>query len=517
MRTRALFVLSAAIGLGPSAAIGLGPSAVVAQEIASDSSAVVVASRPLADAAELRSRLSRLLEDPSLTRAHVGLVVQVAETGEILFERDGERRFTPASNTKIVTAAVALRELGPGYRWWTRLIASGPIRDSELDGSLWVIGGGDPRLKRSALARWVGALRQAGIRHISGDVIGDDRLFEPPQWGIGWMWDDLYAGWAAGVTGLQVHPSSARGWLQPGPLLGDPATLRFATDVVPIRIATRVRTGPPDSEVRLRFRPSADGGPVELWGWVPANADSIGLFLAAEHPTPYLLEHLARAFADSGISVGGSYRRAHGEEMPEDSTWGAAFESDSLGAVLAELLKPSDNQIAESILRTIGSVEGTSGSDTEGLAVVQSTLAEWGIEPGAIDLSDGSGLSRYNEVTPMAMTRLLRAMWRHPDHAVWLEAMPIGAIDGTLRARMVGTPAAGNVRAKTGSLTSVRALSGYLTDGDGETIVFSLLLNGYDSPGDVAVAIEDLIVEQLALYHRPIDVGWPQFRTGTDR
>ena len=137
---------------------------------------VAAASSPLADASELEERLDRLLRDPALARAHVGLIVQVAETGEVLFETEAERRFTPASNTKIVTAAVALDQLGPEYRWPTRLIASGPILGGRLDGSLWVIGSGAPELKRAEVAAWATALRAAGLEEITGDVVGDDPL-----------------------------------------------------------------------------------------------------------------------------------------------------------------------------------------------------------------------------------------------------------------------------------------------------------------------------------------------------
>ena len=140
------------------------------------------------------------------------------------------------------------------------------------------------------------------------------------------------------------------------------------------------------------------------------------------------------------------------------------------------------------------------------------TLAGWGIEPGAASLSDGSGLSRYNEITPNAMVRLLRTMWRHPQFDTFQAAMPVAGVDGTLKRRLLGTPGESNVQAKTGSLSSVRALSGYLRDGAGETLIFSLLLNGYDAPGDVAVALEDLLIEQLVLYRRPVNAGWPAYR-----
>lgn len=461
--------------------------------------------------ADLARRLGRLLEDPALERAHVGLAVQVAETGEVLFENEAEKRFVPASNTKIVTAAVALDALGPDFRWTTRLVADGPVRDGVLQGDLWIVGGGDPVLEREVVAAWPRLLRDAGIRRVAGALIGDDRWFEPWQWSEGWMWDDLYGGWAAGVSGLQLHPNTVRGRLVPADALGGPARLVLPDGTPPLPMRTRVRTGAPGSEVRLRFLPPPEGGPVELVGWIPAGPDSVPLFLAAPHPTIHLLETLAGALAAEGIEVGGT-RRAGEEEAPSRPGWTAEHRSPPLSEVLAEMMKPSDNQIAETILRTVGREAGDGGSVADGVQVVEETLGGWGIEPGAVSLTDGSGLSRYNEVTPNAVVRLLRAMWRHPHFAVFEASMPVAGVDGTLRRRLMGTPGARNVKAKTGSLSSVRALSGYLRDGAGETLVFSLLLNGYDAPGDVAVALEDLLVEQLALYRRPVEPGWPAFR-----
>ncbi|MFQ5529469.1 MAG: D-alanyl-D-alanine carboxypeptidase/D-alanyl-D-alanine-endopeptidase, partial [Gemmatimonadota bacterium] len=213
------------------------------------------------------------------------------------------------------------------------------------------------------------------------------------------------------------------------------------------------------------------------------------------------------------IAVDGSMRRARDAETLEDEYWSHVALSSPFSRLLGDMLKPSDNQMAEAILRTIGFEEGTLGSPDEGLAVVESTLADWGIEPGAIELSDGSGLSRYNEVTPNAIARMLRAVWRHPDFKTFFHGLPVAGVDGTMRRRLVATPAFDNAHAKTGSMSGVRAVSGYLVDGSGETLLFSLLLNGYDAPGSVAVALEDLLIEQVALYRRPIEPGWPELRS----
>ena len=470
-------------------------------------------SAPVSDSAgDLAERLRRIVEDPALVRAHVGLAVQIAETGEVLFENEAEKRFVPASNTKIVTAAVALDALGPDHRWTTRLVVDGPVRDGVLAGDLWIVGGGDPLLSRSDLAGWVPLLREAGIRRIEGDLVGDDRVFEEGQWGEGWMWDDLFGGWAAGVSGLQLHPNTVRAWLIPGPELGDAARVVLRGVSPDLPIDNRVRTGAPGSEVRLQFLPPPEGGEVRLEGWVPVGPDSVPLYLSTPHPTLYLLDYLHEHLRDQGIAVTGGVRRARPTEQPASPGWSVELRSEPLYEVIADMLKPSDNQVAETVLRTVGKEAGDGGSAESGIEVIEETLAGWGIEPGAVSLADGSGLSRYNEVTPNAMVRLLRSMWRHPDFPVFEAAMPVAGVDGTLRRRLLGTPGESNVKAKTGSLSSVRALSGYLRDGAGETLIFSLILNGYDSPGDVAVALEDLLVEQLALYRRPVAAGWPRFR-----
>ncbi|MFQ5688838.1 MAG: D-alanyl-D-alanine carboxypeptidase/D-alanyl-D-alanine-endopeptidase [Gemmatimonadota bacterium] len=461
------------------------------------------------DDAELRTRLERLLADPALLRAHVGLMVQVAGSGRILFERNAEKRFTAASTTKLVTGAVALHRLGAAYRWHTRLLSSGPILGDTLLGDLWVVGGGDPTIGPATLRRWAGAVKRAGIRRIAGRVIGDDRAFDPLPWGRGWMWDDLYASWSGGVSALELTPSVISAELEPGSRVGDAARFRVADPGAIPPIANRVRTGPPGSERRLRFRPRPGQDSVRLEGWVPSDGGPVPLRLAPRHPTLHLLERLLSVFADSDIIVQGGYLRVEEEEPPAQPAWSVDFTSDSLGVALRRMLKNSDNQIAESLLRTLGREAGAVGSARAGLQAVEETLAGWGIEPGAASLADGSGLSRYSALSPNALNRLLRRMSQLPEFSVFRDALPVAAKDGTLVRRFLSTAAARNVLAKTGSLAGVRALAGYVTDGDGESLVFSLLLNEYDAPGEVAAALEDLLVEQLALYHGPT---YPQAR-----
>jgi D-alanyl-D-alanine carboxypeptidase/D-alanyl-D-alanine-endopeptidase (penicillin-binding protein 4) len=456
-----------------------------------------------ADLELLQANLARLLSDPALDRAHVGLIVQAAGSGEVLFEHQADKRYTAASTTKLVTGAVALHRLGGAHQWQTRLVADGTVLEGTLTGDLWVVGGGDPRVQRHKLGEWARAVRSAGIRRIDGDLVGDDRAFDGPVWGEGWMWDDLFGGWGAGVSSLQLSPASIPGELRPGAGPGEMAELRILESGTKLPILNRVRTGAPRSEVRLRFRPSANTREVMLEGWIPADAERVPLSLAPPHPTLHLLDVFSRALAAEGVQLTGKVRLAGEQERAASPSWDRTFESQPLSQILTRMLKRSDNQIAEALLRTLGAEEDDSGSAEAGLEVVGETLSGWGIEPDAVSIFDGSGLSRYTEIAPRALARLLRRTSQLPEFDIFREALPVASVDGTLSRRFVSTAASGLVQAKTGSLAGVRGLAGFVQDGDRETLIFALLLNGYDAPGDVATALEDLLIEQLALYHGP--------------
>jgi D-alanyl-D-alanine carboxypeptidase/D-alanyl-D-alanine-endopeptidase (penicillin-binding protein 4) len=462
----------------------------------------------------LQDNLRQLLSDPALSRAHVGLIVQAAGSGEVLFQAGAEKRYTAASTAKLVTGAVALHHLGGTYLWETRLLAGGAVADGTLDGDLWVIGGGDPRVERDRLREWAAAVRGAGIRRIRGDLVGDDRAFEGPIWGRGWMWDDLFGGWAAGVSALQLSPASVPGELRPGTEPGDPARLRILESGTDFPIRNGVRTGAPRSDIRLAFEPAPDGRSVTLEGWIPSDVERVPLSLAPPHPTLYLLDVFTRALAEEGVELAGEARMAREEDTPPPAGWERTFTSQPFSAILTRMLKRSDNQIAEIFLRTLGLEAEGSGSAEAGLEVVEETLSDWGIEPGGVSLADGSGLSRYSAIAPRALARLLRRTSQLPEFPLFRDALPVASVDGTLSRRFTSTAASANVQAKTGSLDGVRGLAGFVQDGDGETLIFALLLNGYDAPGDVATAVEDLLVEQLALYHGP---SFPEGRGGPHR
>lgn len=452
----------------------------------------------------LEARLDDLLSRPAFRHAHVGLIVQVAESGETLYEHLSDKRFTPGSTAKLATAGVALEVLGAAYRWRTRVLADGPVIEGRLKGDVWIVGSGDPTLTRKQIREIIPLLRKRGIREIEGDVIADDRSFEDAPWGRGWMWDDLHVGFSGGVSALQLSPNEVPARLIAGERIGELARLVYLEPGPELAILPDVRTGPSRSEVDLRVLPVPERAGRRIVGWLPRGR-SFELSLAPAYPTAYALSYLGIVLADSGIAVGGVLRLAATDEREPPVGVGTSLgelRSDSLGLVLRDFLKKSDNQIGESILRTIGREAANEGSSEAGLEVVESVLARWGIDRAAAELADGSGLSRYNQLTPNALNRLLIVLWHHPEYETLIDALPVAGVDGTLEWRMRGTAAEGNARAKTGTLEAVRGLSGYVRSRDGQTVIFTLLVNGFDGPASAARAVEDLIVEQLALFRR---------------
>jgi D-alanyl-D-alanine carboxypeptidase/D-alanyl-D-alanine-endopeptidase (penicillin-binding protein 4) len=171
--------------------------------------------------------------------------------------------------------------------------------------------------------------------------------------------------------------------------------------------------------------------------------------------------------------------------------------SKPLKEILSVLLKESQNLYAETLLKTIGA-----GKTSDGIKVVESTLSRMGVSPNSFVVLDGSGLSRYNYVTPAAFATMLRAIYQEDSSQIFYNALPVAGVDGTLKSRMKGTVAENNVHAKTGSVSNVRTLSGYVKTQDGEMLVFSLLANNFNAPPEEANAIQDQVVELLANFKR---------------
>ncbi len=443
----------------------------------------------------LRQFIDSSLADARFRSAQWGVLIVDAVRGDTIYSRNAGKLFMPASNQKLLTGAVALDLLGPAYRYATHFAAGGAIVEGVLLGDLFVRGNGDPSFSDAMqgdamrpLRAIADSLSARGVQRIAGRLTSVGDVFPGPPLGFGWAWDDLDFAYSAGVDELMFNEGFARLRIR-----GDSAGRAALTvTTAPARTYPAVRVtawtiAPGDSATRagrrLRvFHDTASLGTVLVEGAI-AVGDSMERRLAFRDQRHAFLAALREALVDRGITIDSSGFGARASALdgnPEPTGVHLfSWRSDSLGAILKAFEKPSQNQIGELLLRTIGLVGGGMGTPEGGARIVGDALRAWGAASDGFRVRDGSGLSRHNVVSPETIMRVLEHMRRSPSFSVFRDALPIAGVDGTVAGRMRGTAAAGNLRAKTGTLDMARSLSGYVTAADGRLLMFSILCNNW--------------------------------------
>lgn len=467
--------------------------------------------------AELRHAIDSMVALPKYSNAHWGILIVDPERGDTLYSRNAGKLFMPASNQKLVTGAVALTLLGPDYRFGTAYAARGPVEGGVLRGDLVVVGRGDPSMSdhmrtdvMQALRALPDSLRAHDVRYVSGRLQRGGDAFPDAFHGFGWAWDDFDFAYSAGVDELFFNEGMFQITLRAGSREGGRASYTVRPDIGYPSIRSFVTaarrpdsTRGADSTMRLpRLRsPSASmdsaSGIVTVTGQTYVN-DSTTLDVAYRDPGLAYLYAIRKTLADQALTLeGGLDPRA-----PRDTagTLDTLFvmKSPPLREILPALEKPSQNQIAEILFKTLGLERTGIGSADSGRAVIERQLAEWGVAPTSFAVRDGSGLSRHDYIAPEAIVRILDTMRKSPNFAVFRDALPLAGVDGTIANRMRGTAAAGNVHAKTGFVDKARSLSGYVTTANGRVLIFSLLCNNWTTTSREVDQVADAIAVRLA-------------------
>lgn len=457
-----------------------------------------------------------LIAQEQFQNAHLGVLIVNPARGDTLFSESASRLFVPASNQKILTGAVALAQLGPAFRFSTSVFADGTMRDGVIEGDLRVVGMGDPTMSdhmmgnamRPVLAL-ADSLAARGVRRVTGALVSGGDAFPDAALGSGWSWDDLDEPYAAGVDELYFNEGFFQLDVWAGSEAGATPRVRVRPNATfpPVRVAvvTVPRGGDSDRARLTLLHDSTDATSVVVSGTI-AQGDSATLSLSYRDQTRAFLEAFRSALRERGIVVDagiGPRKLARSNGFEPTGTLLASLVSPPLPEVLAAFEKPSQNQLGEILLKSIGRARTGVGSADSGLRVFRDQLGAWGVAPNGFVARDGSGLSRYNVVSPQSIVRVLDAMWRAPTFGVFYNALPIAGVDGSLQRRMVGTPAQGNVHAKTGTLAMVRSMSGYVTTADGTQLIFSLLANHFTVPTSRIDALHEAIVNAAARLRLP--------------
>lgn len=470
---------------------------------------------PALGAQSLAKRLDRLLDAPPFDRHHWGVVV-LDTTGKVLYERNATRLFVPASNTKLVVSAAATVLLPPDGTVATSVYATGPVEDGVVRGDLVLYGRGDPTMSRrcyEADTTRAGAcetdpmrrmraladeLRAKGLRRVDGNIVGDGSYFEPAIVHDTWEEGDLVWWYAAPVSGLAFNDNSIDVRWGPGPEAGAPGRVTITPDFGDVTLENRTWT----SLERGNGLEVGRLSPLAIWagGSITRSANPRTSYVALQDPNRYAASALRQALADLGISVQGATAAT-----TDSSRYAAARGTAPLAETasrpfrewLVPILGPSQNLFAEMLLKQLGKWGKGDGSWRAGLEIERRFLIDSvGLDSTQFALRDGSGLSHTNVMSPQAFARLLLWLSRHPRFAQFEQALPVSGRSGTIRTRMVGTAVEGRVKAKTGSIFRVNALSGFVRLPNGRMRIFSIQTNNHDLGGTAMLArVDSLVVE----------------------
>jgi len=479
--------------------------------------------------AELLSRIQEVVRQPALEAGFFAVKIVSLDTGQVIYEQNANKFVRPASNMKLYTVAAALDRLTPDFHYMTSVYAREKVDDGKIKGDLVIYGRGDPsfaaRFNNGDYFKGINDLADrivaAGVKRVKGDLVGDESYFNGAPLGGGWEWEDLQWADGAQVSALTINDNVIDLTVKPSEKPGAP--LVVTTKPGPfMAIANRGTTSAKGGKSDLRLYRAVGATVLEISGSLPVGDDGFVGKVAIPDPALAFVTMLRDALVKRGVKIDGRTRtidaRSGGSIVPvgllalvkTSETPGpieiARLPSVPFSAIAAQTLKPSQNLYTELILRTLDdrlvenkSLNSTANpvgqpvmkdavnrtSEEGGLIAVRDFLRQAGVNESDLVINDGSGLSRNDMITANATVQLLTFMSKHRYFAQFRDALPIAGVDGTLRTRMAGTPAEGNLRAKTGSLSSVASLSGYVTTAAGEHLVFSMMLNNYRSASAV--------------------------------
>ncbi len=523
-RAWAFRLLSAVVFVGSLAARQTSPS---------KTAQVAARQKARADITQFHARVESILADSSAGRASWGILVADQNTGNPLYALNPEHFFSPASNAKIFTTALALAQLGSDYRFHTTLESNGILgADGRLAGDFILVGRGDPDLSNrkfpydqqeetygpvdTVLAEMVDAAVAKGLKEVDGNIVADDSYFPYDPYPAGWNVGDLFFKFGAPVSAIDFNDNSVSVEMRPGASLGAQPAIAVQPEAAAGRFGFELTTAASGEQSDFAVVRQPGAAFLLLRGSISLGHAPMRTELAMLDPAETAAADLQQLLEARGVAVRGEIRVQHGAP-PRTSPSGEPILGPSLAAtshsanslILAEHVsqplleivrvtnKTSQNLHAELLLRTVGREKLGTGSTAAGLKIERDFLTAAGIAHADVILSDGCGLARDDLVTPRAVVALLSYALHQPWGDAFVATLPVAGVDGTLEHRLRNTAAAGVVEAKTGSADHVRALSGYATTGRGEHLVFSIFDNNNPQRGANATTALDAITAAM--------------------
>ncbi len=442
--------------------------------------------------------------NPSLKGAITGISIRSSSTGNILYEHLGDTRLIPASNLKLFTAAAALSILGEEHTFTTEVHIDGKVKRKVLIGNLYLKGKGDPTLLMNDFEKIANEIRKKGIKVVQGDLVGDDTWFDKIRYSVDLPWSDEQTYYGAQVSALTASPDkdydsgTALITIKPARFTRLKGKMNISPRNDYVQIENNTKTIPSKKRSNIKMFRDHGSNRIIVTGNIPLKHKPIKETLSVWNPTSYALHLFNQALKNNGIEVKGKIKEG---KISSNTTTILVHQSIPLSKLLIPFMKLSNNGHAEVLVKEMGKIVRNKGSWKEGIKVMKKEIETYGVSTGTLVIRDGSGISHINLVPANEITQLLFAIQKEKWFPTYLRALPVGGesermVGGTLRNRMKAPSLKGKIIAKTGSLTTVSTLSGYIKTKRGETLIFSILLNHLKDE-QKGKAIEDEIVSIL--------------------
>lgn len=458
------------------------------------------------DIPSLRAALESAALRPPAQPAGLSVAIADVETGAVLFEANADAPQTLASVTKMFSSASVLHYLGPQYKFRTTFWRQGEVRAGALEGSLLVLGSGDPNISgrfyednfNAVFDTWADGLKRAGVSRVTGDLILNASFFDSVGRHSDWPAGQEARWYQAPISALSYNDNVVLVSIAPGRRIGGPVQVSIDPPTGVLRAVSTARTVNRKRRVRVAVSRAVGSTAVTVSGSVPLRGVWWSTPIAIDDPPRFFGAALRNRLKNVGITVQG---RLVERNLRPDAAWNlvATTESDLI-ASLVVCNKRSQGFYAEQIFKTLSAERLGKGSWNGSIALTKQFLASLGLEPSVIQIRDGSGLSPYNRAPAREVVKFLGSMSRHPYGDAWRSTLASsGDTEGTLRHRFREPELAGRVTAKTGSIRAVSTLAGYATANSGKTYAFAILLNGrgvWDSSGH---AYQDRLIRTLIL------------------